>query len=65
MSLEDIEYYRRRAREERERAEKTDIPEAAKAHRDLAAHYDALVEHADLLPPTRTPAAPPDPEERL
>lgn len=64
MSLDDIEYYRRRAREERERAEKTDIPEAASAHRDLASHYEALVEHADLLPPTRT-AAPPEQDERL
>ena len=53
MSLDDIEYYRRRAHEERERAKKTDIPEAAKAHLDLAGHYEALIRHADLLPRTR------------
>jgi len=53
MSLDNIEYYRRRAAEERERARKTDIPEAARAHRDLAAHYEALVEHSDFLPRTR------------
>jgi hypothetical protein len=65
MSLDDIEYYRRRAREERERAEKTDIPEAAQAHRDLASHYEALVEHADMLPPTRRAGDPPEQEEQL
>jgi len=54
MSLDNIEYYRRRAAEERERAQKTDIPEAAKAHRDLAAHYEALVANGDLLPRTRS-----------
>jgi hypothetical protein len=64
MSFDDIEYYRRRAREERERAAKTDIPEAARAHLDLASHYEALVEHADLLPRTRRWCAPPEPEER-
>lgn len=53
MSLDDIDYYRRRALEERAIAETSDSPEAAQVHLDLAKHYEALVEHADLLPPTR------------
>lgn len=57
MSLDDVEYYRRRALEERERAAKTDNPEAAKAHLELAGHYDGLVARADMLPPKRDPAA--------
>jgi hypothetical protein len=54
MSLEDVEYYRRRAREERELAAKADSAEAATAHSELAMHYEGLVEHLDLLPRTRT-----------
>jgi len=53
MSLDDVEYYRFRAREERERAAKADSEEAAKAHAELAGHYDALVERADMLPRRR------------
>ena len=55
MSLDDLEYYRRRAREERAIAESAENRDAAKAHLELAAHYEALVAHADLLPPTRNP----------
>jgi hypothetical protein len=50
MSQENIEYYRRRAREEREIAAVSTSPEAAKAHAELATHYEALVKYADLLP---------------
>jgi hypothetical protein len=57
MSLEDVEYYRRRAFEERERAAKADSPEAADAHQELARHYEGLVARAELLPPDRKPAA--------
>lgn len=53
MSFDDIDYYRRRALEERKIAETTDSPEAAKAHLELATHYEALVKYADLLPRTR------------
>jgi hypothetical protein len=57
MSLDDIEYYRRRALEERELAHNSTTPEAASAHAELAGHYEALVAHADMLPPTRGSAA--------
>ena len=55
MSREDIEYYRIRAREERALAAASDNPEAAKAHAELAGHYEALVKNVELLPPHRRP----------
>lgn len=64
MSREDVEYYRQRAREERELAANADSPEAAKAHAELATHYEALVRNADLLPPTHGRAANEDEEGR-
>ena len=57
MSIDDVEYYRRRAIEERERAAKADSHEAAKAHQDLARHYEELVARAELQPLKRSPAA--------
>jgi hypothetical protein len=57
MSLDDVDYYRRRALEERELAAKADNPEAANAHQKLAKHYEGLVAHADMLPLTRGSAA--------
>jgi hypothetical protein len=57
MTLDDADYYRRRAREERELAAKADTAEAANAHQELARHYEALVARSDMLPLTRgTPA---------
>jgi len=53
MSLEDVEYYRSRALEERRRAENADSPEAAQAHQDLAELYEGLVAHAGMLPRQR------------
>lgn len=53
MSLDDIEYYRRRALEERARAAEADNPEAANAHLEMAGHYEGLVARADLLPTKR------------
>jgi hypothetical protein len=53
MSLDDIEYYRRRAREERALAEAATNPDVARAHAELAGHYEGLIEHSDLLPPAR------------
>ncbi|HWI76551.1 MAG TPA: hypothetical protein VNS53_05655 [Sphingomicrobium sp.] len=64
MSLENLDYYRQRAREERAIAEKAGNPEAAKVHLDLAKSYEALVEHFELLPPTRA-ASSGENEERL
>lgn len=57
MSLDDVDYYRRRALEERERAAKTESNEAANAHQELARHYEGLVARAEMLPPTRGEAA--------
>ena len=48
--MDDVEYYRRRAIEERERAAKADNAEAAKAHQDLARHYEGIIARAELLP---------------
>ncbi len=50
MSMDDVDYYRRRAIEERERSAKAENPEAAKAHQDLARHYEGIVARAELLP---------------
>ena len=56
MSLEDIDYYRRRVLEERERAAKADGTEAANAHQELARHYEGLIARAHLLPLSRKAA---------
>lgn len=53
MSLENVEYYRSRALEERRLAQEAASPEAVKAHEELAGHYEALVERADMLPRER------------
>lgn len=53
MSLENVEYYRRRALEERERAARADSSEAANAHQELARHYEGLIARAEMLPPSR------------
>ena len=57
MSLDDVDYYRRRALEERERAAKAATSEAANAHQELARHYEGLVARAEMLPLTRGEAA--------
>jgi hypothetical protein len=49
MSLDDLEYYRRRALEERERAAKADSPEAANAHQELARHYEGILARAEAF----------------
>jgi hypothetical protein len=55
MSSDDIEYYRRRAREERALAEAAANPDAAKAHAELAEHYEGLIADAEAQPPLRGP----------
>jgi hypothetical protein len=57
MSLDDVEYYRRRALEERERAARAENAEAANAHQELARHYEGLVARAEMLPLARGEAA--------
>jgi|tagenome__1003787_1003787.scaffolds.fasta_scaffold20974344_2 hypothetical protein len=57
MSLEDVEYYRLRALEERRLADQATSAEAAAAHAELAGHYAALVAHADMLPKRHGPTA--------
>ena len=48
MSLDDVDYYRRRALEERELAAKADNPEAANAQFEsiLATYLDATIWHS-------------------
>ena len=53
MSLDDIEYYRRRALEERELASKSDSPEAANAHQEMARHYESLLARAEISVPLK------------
>jgi len=48
MSPEDINYYRERARAERERAKESSSADIAEIHEELARLYDALVEHESL-----------------
>lgn len=48
MSEADATYYRRRAREERERAEQTIVADAAAIHKKLADRYEALAEREEL-----------------
>ena len=51
--MDDIEYYRRRALEERERAAKADDAQVANTHQELARHYEKLVARFDILLPGR------------
>jgi hypothetical protein len=62
MSLDDIDYYRRRAIEERGIAARAENRDAAKAHLELAGHYEALVAYAHLLPQNRAARASRDEE---
>ena len=57
MSLDDVEYYRRRALEERKRAAESDRSEVANAHQELARHYEALVSRSEMVPLTRAAPA--------
>lgn len=57
MSVEDVEYYRSRAAQERQFAKDAVSPEAIKVHEELAEHYEGLVAHADMLPQIRGEAA--------
>jgi|KBSMisStaDraftv2_1062788.scaffolds.fasta_scaffold4601078_1 hypothetical protein len=57
MSQADIEYYRRRAAEERKRAAEATDPHAARAHIKLAENYEGLLAHADMLPASRSKRA--------
>jgi hypothetical protein len=53
MSFDDVAYYRRRARDERDLAATAATAEAAKAHEELARLYEGLVERSDMLPRVR------------
>jgi hypothetical protein len=50
MSGQDIEYYRRRASDERRRAAEAKRRNVAAIHEELAGQYEALVENAELRP---------------
>ena len=53
MSSDDIEYYRRRAADERAMALKAERRDVAGIHEELARQYQALVDDAELRPPLR------------
>lgn len=57
MSQNDVDYYRGRATEERERALVTDRRDVAAIHLELARLYDALVD-VPAIRPTRRAAGP-------
>jgi hypothetical protein len=50
MFLNDTEYYRRRAVDERAMALKSERQEVAAIHEELARQYQALVDQAQLRP---------------
>jgi hypothetical protein len=53
MSSEDLDYYRKRAAVERERAKSSSRSDIAEIHEELARLYDALIEHEVLRPTHR------------
>jgi hypothetical protein len=53
MAPKDIDYYRARAIEERERASVADRQDVAEIHLELARLYDALVKEPALRPTLR------------
>ena len=53
MSFNDIEYYRRRAIDERALALKAERQDVAAIHEELARQYQALVDDAELRPQLR------------
>lgn len=57
MSLNDVDYFRRRAMEERQRAAAATTPEAAGIHQELARQYEDLLASADELPVSRAATA--------
>jgi hypothetical protein len=50
MFLDDTEYYRRRAVDERALAMKSERRDVAAIHEELARQYQALVDQAELRP---------------
>lgn len=53
MFLNDTEYYRRRAVDERAMALKAERQDVAAIHQELARQYQALVDRAELRPELR------------
>lgn len=51
VSDSDLEFYRRRARDERDRAREAKRADVAAIHLELAQQYEALIEHGELRPP--------------
>jgi hypothetical protein len=56
VSLNDVDYFRRRALEERHRAAAADSPQAASIHQELARQYEDLLASANgsAVPPAAT-----------
>ena len=53
MPSSDVEYYRQRARAERELAQDAHRADVAAIHEELARQYEALVNRAELRPTLR------------
>lgn len=52
MSPTDLEYYRHRASSERALAKASERSNVSAIHEELARQYEALLQHAELRPPT-------------
>jgi hypothetical protein len=50
MTTRDVEYYRRRERQEREHAERADDKTARRIHLDMANRYSAMLRDVSLIP---------------
>lgn len=48
MSMDAVQYYRRRVIEERERAAKSTSSEVANVHQEFARHYEARLVRAEI-----------------
>ena len=50
MTTIDVEYYRRRERQERENAERADDSTAKRIHLEMANRYSAMLREVSLIP---------------
>jgi hypothetical protein len=52
MTTRDVEYYRRRERQERDKAERADDNTARRVHLEMANRYSAMLRDVSLIPAT-------------
>ena len=50
MTIRDLEYYRRRERQERENAERSDDCAARRVHLEMADRYSAMLRDISMIP---------------